>query len=78
MVEAFDVVDLIRTKRDRGELSIGQIDWLIDAYTRGYVGDEQMAALTMAIFLNGMARREINPPTPILSSSGCGAITTAR
>jgi thymidine phosphorylase len=34
-VEAFDAVDLIRTKRDRGELSTDQIDWLVDAYTRG-------------------------------------------
>ena len=55
-VEAFDAVDLIRTKRDGGELSTAQIDWLIDAYTRGYVADEQMSAMTMAIFLNGMSR----------------------
>ena len=40
MVEPFDVVDLIRTKRDGGELSQPQIAWLIDAYTRGYVADE--------------------------------------
>ncbi len=53
-VEAFDAVDLIRTKRDKGELSTAEIDWLVDAYTRGYVGDEQMSAMTMAIFLNGM------------------------
>ena len=39
MVEAFDVVDLIHTKRDGGALSTAQISWLIDAYTRGYVGD---------------------------------------
>jgi thymidine phosphorylase len=57
-IEAFDVVDLIHTKRDRGILSTEQIDWLIDAYTRGYVADEQMSAMAMAIFLNGMERRE--------------------
>ena len=56
-VEAFDAVDLIHAKRDKGELSTAQIDWLIDAYTRGYVADEQMSAMTMAIFLNGMTRR---------------------
>ncbi|QIZ97924.1 thymidine phosphorylase [Leifsonia sp. PS1209] len=69
-VEAFDAVDLIHTKRDSGELSTPQIDWLIDAYTRGYVGDEQMAAMTMAIFLNGMTRREIKDLTMAMIASG--------
>ena len=58
-VEPFDVVDLIRTKRDKGVLTTEQITWLVDAYTRGYVADEQMSAMTMAIFLNGMERTEI-------------------
>ncbi|TFB52354.1 thymidine phosphorylase [Cryobacterium tagatosivorans] len=69
-IEAFDAVDLIHAKRDRGELSTPQIDWLIDAYTRGYVGDEQMAAMTMAIFLNGMTRREIRDLTMAMIDSG--------
>ncbi|WP_419817110.1 thymidine phosphorylase [Glaciibacter flavus] len=69
-VEAFDVVDLIRVKRDHGELSTEQIDWLIDAYTRGYVADEQMSAMTMAIFLNGMGRREIRDLTMAMIASG--------
>jgi thymidine phosphorylase len=69
-VEPFDVVDLIRTKRDRGSLSTAQIDWLVDAYTRGYVADEQMAAMTMAIFLNGMERQEIRDLTLAMIASG--------
>ncbi len=69
-VEAFDAVDLIRTKRDGGTLSTAQIDWLIDAYTRGYVGDEQMAAMTMAIFLNGMSSDEIRDLTMAMIASG--------
>ena len=69
-IEAFDVVDLIRVKRDRGILSTEQIDWLIDAYTRGYVADEQMSAMTMAIFLNGMERREIRDLTLAMIASG--------
>ncbi|HWU45161.1 MAG TPA: thymidine phosphorylase [Humibacter sp.] len=69
-VESFDTVDLIRTKRDRGELSTAEIDWLVDAYTRGYVADEQMSALAMAILLNGMTRREIRDLTLAMIASG--------
>ena len=59
MSEAFDAVDVISAKRDRAELSDAQIDWVIDAYTRGVVAEEQMSALAMAIYLNGMTPREI-------------------
>ena len=70
MVERHDVVDIIRTKRDRGDLTTDQIDWLIDAYTRGVVADEQMSALAMAIFLNGMQPREIKDLTIAMINSG--------
>jgi len=70
MAEAHDVVDLIRTKRDRGVLATDEIDWLVDAYTRGYVEDAQMAALAMAILLNGMERREIHDLTQAMIASG--------
>jgi thymidine phosphorylase len=59
VAEKFDVVDVIRTKRDKNILSDDQIDWVIDAYTRGVVDPEQMSALAMAVFLNGMTRPEI-------------------
>jgi len=68
--EAFDAVDLIVAKRDRNELSGEQIDWVIDAYTRGTVADEQMSALAMAILLNGMNRREISRWTGAMIASG--------
>ncbi|MHA7280360.1 thymidine phosphorylase [Arthrobacter sp. MDT2-2] len=70
MTEAFDAVDIIRTKRDRGTLSPEQIDWTIDAYTRGVIADEQMAALNMAILLNGMDRAEISRWTAAMIASG--------
>src|SRR6195952_4550917 len=70
MVEPFDVVDLIRAKRDGRSLSTAELDWLIDAYTRGYVADEQMSAMTMAIFLNGMGRDEIRDLTLAMVASG--------
>ncbi len=69
-VEPFDVVDLIHAKRDHGTLSTEQISWLVDAYTRGYVGDEQMAAMAMAIFLNGMGREEVRDLTLAMIASG--------
>jgi cytidine deaminase len=49
---------------DRERLTDEQIDWVVAAYTRGDVADEQMAALAMAILLNGMdARRSpAGPP----------------
>ncbi|MEU9038150.1 thymidine phosphorylase [Streptomyces sp. NPDC048352] len=65
-----DVISVIRTKRDRGELSPEQIDWVIDAYTRGVVADEQMSALAMAILLNGMNRAEIARWTAAMIASG--------
>ncbi|HEX5512549.1 MAG TPA: thymidine phosphorylase [Actinomycetales bacterium] len=68
--EPFDAVDVIRAKRDRQELSDQQIDWVVDAYTRGAVADEQMSALLMAILLNGMDRREISRWTAAMIASG--------
>jgi thymidine phosphorylase len=69
-IEAFDAVDLIKTKRDGGTLSTPQIDWLVDAYTRGYVADEQMSAMTMAIFLRGMSSEEIRDLTLAMIATG--------
>ncbi|MFJ9106988.1 thymidine phosphorylase [Streptomyces sp. NPDC102283] len=65
-----DPISVIRTKRDRGELTPEQIDWVIDAYTRGEVADEQMSALAMAILLNGMNRAEIARWTAAMIASG--------
>jgi thymidine phosphorylase len=65
-----DAVEVIAAKRDRQELSDSQIDWVVDAYTRGAVADEQMAALAMAILLNGMSRREIGRWTDAMIASG--------
>ncbi len=70
MAEAYDAVDVIVTKRNSGELTDGQIDWVVDAYTRGVVADEQMSALAMAILLNGMSRREIGRWTQAMIDTG--------
>lgn len=68
--EPFDAVEVIRTKRDRQPLSPEQIDWVIDAYTRGVVAEEQMSALAMAIFLNGMTGSETSRWTEAMIASG--------
>ncbi|MFJ9392291.1 thymidine phosphorylase [Nocardioides sp. NPDC101246] len=65
-----DAVEVILAKRDGGELSDSQIDWMIAAYTAGVVAEEQMSALNMAILLNGMSRREIARWTAAMIASG--------
>ncbi|MFM2159814.1 MAG: hypothetical protein RLY39_345, partial [Actinomycetota bacterium] len=70
MSEAFDAVEIIGAKRDKNELTDPQIDWVIDAYTKGVVADEQMSALLMAILLNGMNSREISRWTDAMINSG--------
>ena len=70
MAEAFAAVEIIAAKRDKHELTDAQIDWVVDAYTRGVVADEQMSALLMAILLNGMNSREISRWTDAMINSG--------
>ncbi|HST64994.1 MAG TPA: thymidine phosphorylase [Mycobacteriales bacterium] len=66
----FDAVDVIRVKRDGGTLSDAQIDWVIDAYTRGAVAEEQMAALAMAVLLRGLSGPELARWTGAMIASG--------
>lgn len=66
----FAAVDVIRTKRDGHALTDAQIDWVLRAYTDGVVAEEQMAALAMAIFCNGMDVRETARWTEAMIDSG--------
>ena len=70
MAEQFTAPEIIAQKRDRKVLTDQQIDWVVDAYTRGVVADEQMSALAMAILLNGMERHEISRWTDAMIRSG--------
>ena len=70
MTEPFDAVDVVIAKRDGGVLTDAQVDWVVDAYTRGVVAEEQMSALLMAILLNGMQRGEIARWTAAMIASG--------
>ncbi|MBO3740487.1 thymidine phosphorylase [Actinoplanes flavus] len=69
-MSAFAAVDVIRAKRDGHVLTDAQIDWVVDAYTRGVVADEQMSALAMAILLRGMTAGEIARWTAAMIASG--------
>jgi thymidine phosphorylase len=69
-VSPHDAVEVIIAKRGGGALSDSQIDWVVDAYTRGEVADEQMSSLAMAILLNGMSRTEIARWTNAMIASG--------
>lgn len=68
--ELFAAVDLIRIKRDGGVLSADQIDWLIDAYTRGAVHEEQMSAMAMAIYFRSLTDQELVRWTQAMIRSG--------
>jgi thymidine phosphorylase len=70
VAEGFDTVDVIRAKRDGGRLSDAEIDWVIDAYTRGAVADEQMSALLMAVLLRGLSASELARWTGAMIASG--------
>ena len=68
--DAFSAVELITRKRDGGRLSDPEVDWLVDAYTRGRVADEQMAAFAMAVFFSGMTGPELSRWTAAMTASG--------
>ena len=65
-----NAVDLIQKKRDHGLLTDEDIAWLIDSYTSGAVPDYQMAAMAMAIFLNGLESTELVEWTRAMLHSG--------
>lgn len=67
---SYSAVELIIKKREKGQLSTEEINWLISSYTSGRVADEQMSAMAMAILLNGMDRREILDLTMAMIASG--------
>jgi len=66
----FSAVDIITQKRDGAELSNEEISWILDAYERGEVAEEQMSALLMAIFFNGLTLQELGTWTDRMVESG--------
>ncbi|NNN08426.1 MAG: thymidine phosphorylase [Acidimicrobiaceae bacterium] len=63
-------VDIITTKRDGGVLSDEAIEWMLNSYVAGTVADEQVSALLMAIFFQGLSARELKRWTDVMIASG--------
>lgn len=62
--------DIILKKRNGGELSKEEIDFFIEGYTKGSIPDYQVSALLMAIYFNGMNKRETADLTMAMVNSG--------
>ncbi|MBW4078480.1 MAG: thymidine phosphorylase [Acidobacteria bacterium] len=69
-MSAFSAVEVITAKRDGDALSDDAITWMLDAYMKGEVADEQMSALLMAVFFNGFEPRELLTWTDQMIASG--------
>ena len=62
--------DIIKRKRDGGELSDEEISFFIDGYVSGEIPDYQASALCMAVFYRGMSLRETTALTMAMVRSG--------
>jgi pyrimidine-nucleoside phosphorylase len=63
-------VDLIRKKRDSGEHTREEIDFLVSGYTLGQIPDYQMSAWLMATWLRGLSLAETALLTEAMLHSG--------
>ncbi|MFD0586839.1 pyrimidine-nucleoside phosphorylase [Paenibacillus sp. GCM10027627] len=63
-------VDLIHKKRDGGELTAGELEFLISGYSKGEIPDYQMSAFAMAVFYKGMTASETAAMTMAMAASG--------
>ena len=68
--QTFRAIDVIRKKRDGGELSRAEIEGLVNAYTNGETPDYQVSAWLMAVVLRGMTRPETAALTDVMLRSG--------
>ncbi len=65
-----NIQEIIAKKRDNKELSKEEIEYFVTNYTNGTIPDYQAAALTMAIYLNGMSKEETTNLTISMAHSG--------
>ncbi|MFC2091287.1 pyrimidine-nucleoside phosphorylase [Elusimicrobiota bacterium] len=65
-----NVYEIIKKKRDGGELSKAEIVFIIDSFVSNQLPDYQMAAFLMAVFFRGMNARECVDLTMTMVDSG--------
>ena len=70
MSAALHAVDLIRKKRDGGELGAEEIRFLVEGAARETVSEEQLSAWLMAVFLRGLSLAELDTLTTAMRYSG--------
>ena len=64
------IQDIIAKKRDGQVLTREEIEYFVANYTNGIIQDYQAAALTMAIYINGMNEQETTDLTLAMAHSG--------
>ena len=65
-----DIIKIIEHKRDKKVLSTEEINFFVKEYTAGNITDYQASALIMAIYINGMNKKEISDLTIAMADSG--------
>lgn len=65
-----NILEIIENKRNKKELTKEEIEYFIKAYVEDEIADYQVAALVMAIFLNGMTKQETTNLTIAMANSG--------
>ena len=70
MGDKMNIVSIIENKRNKKELSKEEINYFVQEYTEGNIPDYQAAALIMAMYLNGMNRKETSELTMAMANSG--------
>ena len=65
-----NILDIIEKKRDKIELTKEEIEYVVKGYTNGEIADYQMSALIMAIYINGMTKKETVNLTLAMVNSG--------
>lgn len=70
MEKKYNIVSIIRKKRDGKDLAKEEIRFLIDSYTADKIPDYQISAFLMAAFLNGLNSEESAALTESMLHSG--------
>jgi len=67
---SYSMPELIRTKRDGGELTADELEWMIAEYTADRIPDYQLSAFLMAVMFRGMSGNELAAWTDAMLHSG--------